>query len=54
MNVFNLGVEERRGRIYDYGVIILSPENEGVIRNTYELAVAFLAAASLLVILART
>ncbi|MFT7014076.1 MAG: hypothetical protein ACJAY7_000002 [Pseudohongiellaceae bacterium] len=54
LNVFNLGVEERRGRIYDYGVIILSPENEGVIRNTYELAVAFLAAASLLVILART
>lgn len=53
LNVFNFGIEERRGRIYDYGVVILSPTNEGLIRNTYELMVAFLAASSLLVIHAR-
>lgn len=49
LDVFNCPVEKRRGGIFDYGAIILGPVHDGVIRNSYEMAVAFLAVAIVLV-----
>lgn len=54
LDVFNREVDERNGRIFDYGALIFRPNNEGVVRNAYQLAVVFLATASLLITLART
>ncbi|MAY39122.1 tyrosine-type recombinase/integrase [Spongiibacter sp.] len=52
LDVFNRGIEERHGRILDYGVVVFKQSDEGVVRNAYQLAVAFLATASLIVRLA--
>ena len=49
LDVFKRPVEELRGGIYDYGAIILGPTGEGVVRNSYEMAVGFLAVSIMLV-----
>ncbi|AMO67248.1 hypothetical protein AZF00_02560 [Zhongshania aliphaticivorans] len=49
LDVFKRPVEERRGGIYDYGAIIIGPTGDGVVRNSYEMAVGFLAVSIMLV-----
>ncbi|NKI18670.1 hypothetical protein HCU74_14750 [Spongiibacter sp. KMU-166] len=49
LDVFDCTIEERSGGIYDYGAIILGSSPSGVVRNTYELAVGFLAISMIMV-----
>ncbi|CAA0110701.1 Tyrosine recombinase XerC [Zhongshania aliphaticivorans] len=49
LDVFKRPVEERRGGIYDYGAIILGPTGDGVVRNSFEMTVGFLAVSIMLV-----
>ena len=49
LDVFKRSVEKKRGTISEYGAIILAPTSDGVVRNSYELAVGFLAVSIMLV-----
>lgn len=49
LDVFKRLVEKKRGTISEYGAIILGPTGDGVVRNSYEMAVGFLAVSIMLV-----
>ena len=49
LDVFKRSVEKKRGTISEYGAIILAPTSDGIVRNSYELAVGFLAVSIMLV-----